>query len=71
MSVAQDEHAPSLMRADAYLQLVRMAVAQEDWEVADRLLAGWIRARPGDNRASMIAPTVANRLARQRRDRED
>jgi hypothetical protein len=67
MSVANDDTAPSALRAHAYALLV-LTVGRhlQDWAEADRLHQAWIDLRPGDARASAFAPEIANRLARER-----
>jgi predicted transcriptional regulator len=65
--VAEDESAPSSVRADAYWILVRI-VGQKfgEWDAADTLHQDWVRVRPGDTRASAFAPTIASRVAAAR-----
>ena len=66
--VAEDDEAPSPLRANAYALLVRVVGPRlEDWAEADRLVRNWIRVRPGDTRASALAPIIASRLAAARR----
>ncbi len=36
-----------------------------DWEAAKRYHERWVQVSPGDQRASMMAPTIANRLRTQ------
>ena len=67
MGVAEDDSAPTSMRAAAYSQLVAIVGPRlDDWEKANDLHKDWVRVRPGDTRASAFAPVIANRLARQR-----
>jgi hypothetical protein len=66
--VAEDESAPSRVRADAFALLVRIVGPQlGEWGLADELHREWVRVRPGDTRASAFAPTIASRLAAERR----
>jgi hypothetical protein len=66
--VAEDETAPSGVRADAYSLLVRIVGPKfGEWNAADDLHRAWVRVRPGDTRASAFAPIIASRLAAERR----
>lgn len=64
--VAEDESAPSRVRADAFALLVRIVV--RSWaNGAGRVLhREWVSVRPGDTRGSACAPTIASRLAAER-----
>jgi hypothetical protein len=63
--VARDTTAPPMLRTDAYRLLVVTAVRQEDWKAARRFLHDWVKLRPGDTRASVVAPTIYSRLRQQ------
>jgi tetratricopeptide (TPR) repeat protein len=63
VSVARDPSAPATVRADAYARLVRVVGERmHDWLLARKLLLEWTEVRPGDERASTIAPTIFSRL---------
>jgi hypothetical protein len=63
IQVANDDTTSSLTRAEAYAHLVRIAgPIRHDWRKADKLHKAWIKVRPGDTRASALAPTIAARL---------
>jgi hypothetical protein len=65
--VAGDTSAPAAVRAHAYFLLVAtVGPRMDDWKAADRYHKKWVQIRPGDTRASMLAPTIANRLRRER-----
>ena len=62
IQVANDDTASSLTRAEAYAQLVRIVgPMKNNWAEADELHKGWVKVRPGDARASALAPTIAAR----------
>ena len=60
--VARDETAPDMMRTDACRLLVMTAMRQNDWKAAHRFHEDWVKLRPGDTRASMVAPTIYRHL---------
>lgn len=63
VSVARDPAAPPAVRADAYSLLVHVVGERmHDWPLARTLLLEWVVVRPGDRRASVIAPTIFSRL---------
>ena len=62
VSVAHDQSGPLATRTDAFNLLVQLTGRQQnDWDRAAAYLKDWQTLNPGDPRASMWAPSVANR----------
>lgn len=69
MTVARDPSAPPLVRAEAF-RLLLDAVGNQlgNWDLAAQLHGEWVDVVPGDTRASVWGPRIANRLSQARGD---
>jgi hypothetical protein len=61
MFTTLDTTTPPATRGDAYALLISLIVREVgDWDAAVRLHGEWVDLRPGDDRASVWAPRIAN-----------